>query len=290
MAWTWHEFPHTRNYDSDLREVIAELYNIEDAIDHYADVISTLEEAIKDIGQMQSDILALKVATIDLPQIRSSISALNTELRTVEAKVENLEIDMNSVYDYVNTRIAVVEALAKAYHDELLNKIQMLEYTLGVEFNVLKKQLEAKYAELEEKIEQLVPTDVYNRVAGKRLSLDDNNFNVYEDLRCGGLTNAELAEFGRSNNYIASIVLNNRDFAINLRKRLKLHYLFSPVSGKKVSHANAISQAIAVFTNNGRTGASNNELYSIMEADSATNEDYASYFDTNFGRYFFMAG
>ena len=248
MAYTFHEFPHTRNYDSDLREVLAYMKEFEKILESYASTIAELQEAIKDIDGMQSDIAQLKLATADLNVIRSNISDIILALTSLTDRVNDLTIRTDEVYNYVDTQIALVKSRMTSLNALLNNRINVLEFETNFKYELLAKRLEDYYSELLELIEQRMPTNVYNRVAGKRLGFDDNNWHVYEDLRYGGLTNAELSEANISNEDLAALVLDNRDQAINLRKRLKLHYLFSPVTGAKVSHANAISQALGFLT------------------------------------------
>lgn len=284
-----HEFPHTTNYDSDLREVLYYMKEFEKALNEYAQAIEDLQDAADDVRKLRADVTVLQNATEDLPQIRAQIGALQTTTTLIIQRLSNAESDIDALFDGFREQTALVNKLINDARLEMLEQIMSVETEVFTRIYTLNFKVERYYDELNRRIEELVPTDVYNRVAGERLSLEDNNFNIYEDLRYGGLTNAELAEYGQSNNYIASIVMNNRDQAINLRKRLKLHYLYSPTSGKRVSHANAISQAIVAFTNNAHSGATNNGLYSTMLADAATNDDIGSYYTSNYNKYFFMA-
>ena len=290
MSFTTEEFPSTDYYKRDLREIVDYCREFERTLNSYAEVIEQLQAAITDISGMQSDIADLQDATSDLNTIRQNISNLQTSVADLIKQVGELNIDMDSVYSYINGQLSNIRSLIEVNRRIFEGKLSELQFAQTYYVYTLNKKMDKMYNELKELIEQIVPTDVYNRVAGVRLSLDDNNFNVYEDLRYGGLSNAELSEFGVSNDYIKSIVLNNRDQAINLRKRLKLHYLYSPVSGKRAAHANAISQAIVVFTTNNHAGATNQVLYDTMLADSKTNDDISDYYTTNFGKYFWLVG
>lgn len=290
MSFTIEEFPSTSYYKRDLREIVDYCREFEKTLNSYAEVIEQLQAAITDISGMQSDIADLQHATSDLNTIRQNITDLQNSVSTLIRQVGELSIDMDSVYSYINGQLSNIRSLIEVNRRIFEGKLSQLQFDITFNVTLLNNKLDKMYNELKELIEQIVPTDVYNRVAGVRLSLDDNNFNVYEDLRCGGLTNSELSEFGVSNDYIASIVLNNRDQAINLRARLKLHYLYSPVSGKRVSHANAISQVIVAFTSNNHAGATNQGLYDAMLADSKTNDDIGDYYTSNFGKYFWLVG
>ena len=290
MSFTTEEFPSTSYYKRDLREIVDYCREFEKTLNSYAEVIEQLQAAITDISGMKSDIADLQQATSDLNTIRQNISNLQNSVAELIRQVGELSIDMDSVYSYINGQLSNIRSLIEVNRRIFEGKLSQLQFDITFNVTLLNNKLDKMYNELKELIEQIVPTDVYNRVAGVRLSLDDNNFNVYEDLRCGGLTNAELSEFGVSNEYIASVVLNNRDQAINLRARLKLHYLYSPVSGKRVSHANAISQVIVAFTTNNHAGATNQGLYDAMLADSKTNDDIGDYYTSNFGKYFWLVG
>lgn len=290
MSFTTEEFPSTSYYKRDLREIVDYCRKFAVELEKYAEIIDTLSEAIKDIDGIEADIADIKTQISDLNTIRTNIATLQSSLNSLARQVEDIQIDMDSVYTYINSQLTGIREMIEVNRKLFEGKLSEVDFKLTFEYNLLNQKVNRMFNELRELIEQIVPTDVYNRVAGVRLSLDDNNYNVYEDLRYGGLTNAELSEFGISNDHIASIILNNRDFAINLRKRLKLHYLFSPVSGKKVSHANAISQVIVLFGTNNHAGASNEGLYNKMLTDGKTNNDISDYFTSNFGKYFWLVG
>lgn len=290
MSFTTEEFPTTSYYKRDLREIVDYCRKFEKELERYAEIINTLSEAIKDIDGIEADIADIKTQISDLNTIRTNIAALQSSFNVLTRQVEDIQIDMDSVYTYINSQLTGIREMIEVNRKLFEGKLSQVDFRLTFEYNMLNQKVDRMFNKLKELIEQIVPTDVYNRVAGVRLSLDDNNYNVYEDLRYGGLTNAEVSEYGVSNNYIASIVLDNRDQAINLRKRLKLHYLFSPVSGKKVSHANAISQAIVLFGTNNHVGANNKGLYDRMVADGKTNEDIGDYYTSNFGKYFWLVG
>lgn len=290
MSFTTEEFPSTDYYKRDLREIVDYCRKFAKELERYAEIIDTLSEAIKDLDGIEADIADIKTQISDLNTIRTNIAALQSSFNVLARQVEDIQIDMDSVYTYINSQLASIREMIEVNRKLFEGKLSQVDFRLTFEYNMLNQKVDRMFDKLKELIEQIVPTDVYNRVAGVRLSLDDNNYNVYEDLRYGGLTNAELSEYGVSNNYIASIVLDNRDQAINLRKRLKLHYLFSPVSGKKVSHANAISQAIVLFGTNNHVGANNKSLYDRMVADGKTNENIGDYYTSNFGKYFWLVG
>lgn len=290
MSFTTEEFPSTSYYKRDLREIIDYCRKFQQQLDNYAEIIETLSEAISDIDEMKTDIASLQSATSDLNSIRSNVSSLNTKLASLEQEVENISIDMDAVYDYINQQISLTKEIIVNLDAKLSSAIRLVSFETAFEIEKLKLLVNRQYAELQEELQRIVPTSVYNRVAGIELTLDENNFNVYEDLRCGGITNAELSEYGISNNYIASIILDNRDYAINLRKRLKLHYMFSPVTGRKVSHSNAMSQVIALMSSNNHVGSTNQSLYEKMLEDSKTNDDISDYYTSNFGKYFWLVG
>lgn len=267
MPFTFHEFPHTRNYDSDLREVLAYMREFEQILASYDSTIAELQDAIKDIDEMKSDITKLQNATSDLANIRHQVSDLILALASLTNRVNDISIDVTSLRSYIDNQIALTKSRMDSLNALVNSRINNLEYECNFKYIILGKRLEDYYNELLELIEKRIPTDVFNRVAGTRLEFDDNNWRIYEDLRYGGLTNAELSEANISNEALASLVLNNRDQAINLRKRLKMHYLFSPITGKKVSHANAISQLFGFLTD----GLTNAEFAAL----NLTNDEVA---------------
>lgn len=260
--------------------LIGKVKELNTKFDEWSEVATELQSALKTtIPAMQSDISAIEKEISDLGTIRTAIQYNRASIVELIARVTLLEL--KDPIKYIDAQLGIMRSDLEYYQKQMLSIITRNKLEEDSKILALSNSLDTKYDELKAMIETVVPTTVYNRVAGTRLSLDDNNFNIYEDLRDLGMTNAEINSHGLSNEYLASIVLNNRDFAINLKNRLRRFYLFSPVSGRWISHSNAMSEVLYAILQ----GASNESLEDYMEAEGYTNEDIAEVYANNFARY-----
>lgn len=274
------KYPYQNDEILNLDWVIGKVKELNTKFDEWSEVATELQSALKTtIPAMQSDISSIEKEISDLGAIRTAIQYNRASIVELIARVTLLEL--KDPIKYIDAQLGIMRSDLEYYQKQMLSIITRNKLEEDSKILALSNSLDTKYDELKAMIESVVPTTVYNRVAGTRLSLDDNNFNIYEDLRDLGMTNAEIASFGLSNEYLASIVLNNRDFAINLKNRLKRFYLFSPVTGRWISHSNAMSEVLYAILQ----GASNESLEDYMEEKGYTNEDIAEVYTNNFARY-----
>lgn len=276
-----HKYPTTNLHELDLSWVIMKVKDLEIILDSWKTIIDELEEGLKELEGFDERITNLEALTANLDEVYKIIEALSTddakiwdELKALKQKIIDVETALYNEIDllmvYVNNKVTA-EKTARINADfELDVMIHSLAATIFDQIDYINYRLD-----------QIIPEKVYNRVAGVKLLLNDNNFNIYEDLRDFGISNATLSEYGIDNDHVAALHHNNRDYAINAFKRFKLHYVFSPVTGVRVSHANALSQIVALFA----AGVDNDTLYTQMATDSATNEDLGNYYDSNLERY-----
>lgn len=281
-------YANSLSYMEEIDHLIAKVNEVIEAFNADEDIIKQLAQQIVDIDSLkvnvnllQTEVEALKTK---MNNADNALDALSRRDNQLQGEIDGLTNTINGIinqFDYVYAYVDRAVESAK-----LNNQQEWIRFQVSV--NASLSQMNVQIKELTELV-QKIGNDVYNPIRAVRESLDRNNADVYGDLRYGGITNAELSEFGVSNDYIASIVHDNRDYALHARKRLKLHYLFSPVSGKKVSHANAISQAIVAvigaITNNNMTVTTNEMLYDYMSANNLTNENIGDIIVDNFSRY-----
>ena len=269
------------SYYEEIRKLIDKINEVINTFNSYEEIINELAELVGDISGMQADINTLKSEmnsvqntlggyATNLENLSRRDNDLQSQIDALTLKVNSIVSNVNNIYHYIDNAIASVKVENSYAWVRLENLL-----------NTAVRRLQLEIDELINLINEL-PHDVYNPVHGYRMGFDTNNKTIYHDLRYGGFSNAELSEFGRNNNYVASLVYNNRDYALHAKKRFKLNYLFSPVTGAKVSHANAISQAIISLIDNAVT---NTTLYNYMNTNNLTNEDYENVFTTNFERY-----
>ena len=276
-----HKYPTENLHELDLSWVICEIQKFRATLKEWEQIIDEIRQGLAKIDELDSRVNALESLTSKLNDAYVAIDRLSADnvkiWNEIEKILKRLKDIENELYDISGLFTGYVDHKITAEKIARINA----DFELDVKIRNTASELQQQIDYILCRIEQLLPVDVYNRVAGRRLSFDDNNFNVYEDLRYFGITNAQLSEFGRSNEFIASIALNNRDYALNAKKRLKLHYIFSPVTGLKRSVANVISDVVALIG----AGADNSALYAKMAEDSATNEDLGNYYSSNLERY-----
>ena len=276
-----HKYPTTNLHELDLSWVIMKVKDLEITLDSWKDIIDELKAGLEQLEGFDERISALEALTANLDEVYTAIDNLTAdnakiwdELKALRQKIIDVE---TALYNEVDLLRVYVDNKVRAEKTARINA----DFELDVMIHSLASTIFDQIDYINYRLDQIIPEKVFNRVAGVKLLLNDNNFNIYEDLRDFGISNATLSEYGIDNDHVASLHLNNRDFAINAFKRFKLHYVFSPVTGVRVSHANALSQIVALFA----AGVDNDTLFTQMATDSATNEDLGNYYDSNLERY-----
>lgn len=274
-------YSNSLSYYEELCQFRYKLNEVIDAFNEYESVILELQEAIGNIDSMLADIKAIKV---QLNALDNTVDNLTNLCKALQNNDINLQKQIDELNAKLNTAIGNYNSIIE-YIDNAIRNVEVenstawlrLENYINTQDRILQLQIDELY-----KLVQELGAKVYNPVRGVHENLDDNNWDIYQDLRYGGFTNAELSEFGISNDHVASLVHNNRDFALNAKKRFKRHYLFSPVTGKEVSHANAISQLFSVLTH----GLTNDEFANLNK----TNDEVAQMNLTNIEKFLYYEG
>lgn len=260
-------------------------------INELIELFNSYEEIINQLANLSEDIT---VMLEDISNIKATLITIRNELNNLESQYQNLvdtdtrqQGEIEELVNRVNNIVTSYDTLYSNMVSYVDNAIKNVEIGNQREWTEFKVEVNSMVATLERQINEVlelikdVPTDVYNPVYGRRVGFNKNNADIYHDLRYGGFTNAELYEFGISNDKVASLVLNNRDYALHAKKRYKRHYVFSPVSGKEVSHANALSQVLTSAIGK----MLNTSFYGYMETNNMTNDNLAELLTDNYNRY-----
>lgn len=267
------------SYYEELCHLVAKINEVIETFNEYEDIINKLANLSADLEGMEIDIAALKSemlsAQSDINSLINNFDALvkedgrlQSEIDVLSTKVDSVTKEYNNIIRYIDNAVARVK---------IENQAEWMKYKETV--NTLLAGMRKQIADIMEIINEL-PNTVYNPVRGYKEGFNKNNADIYQDLRYGGFTNAELSEFGVSNTHVASLVHNNRDYALHAKKRFKRHYVFSPVSGLEVSHANALSQVLDQII-----GIMPNDVfYTYMAGEGLTNDDLSTLIDSNFER------
>ena len=267
-------YENSLSYEEQIDKLIFKINEVIDTFNEYEKIIEELQGLVIDLSQMKVDIAELKVAVKGIDENREAIINLHTENRRLQDEIDRLTNLINSVvYSYNNIISYIDNAVASVKVENSTAWIRIEN-----EFNRKFRELELIIQDLTDRLNKLDNT-VFNRVAGVKLDQFTNNWAIYEDLRDLGMTNAERSEYGGTNSELASKVLNNRDYAINGKIRCKMHWLFSPASGRRTPHYNAISEALALVTD-GLTNSAFAEL-------DLTNEEVAELDLTNIEKFLY---
>lgn len=275
-----HKYPMTNLHELDLSWLIEMVDNLEATLIEWESIIDELQEGLKSLDDINAKIDTINTEIADLDDIRNELTAAVNDIVNLKAAIERIDNDTDALYGLISSNFAILSERINISYERLHNQLELLKQAHNIDIEVLKVDINEKYNYLIDLINQVRPVDVYNRVAGKRLSFDDNNFNIYEDLRYFGITNNTLYELS-SNNEVASLVHNNRDYALFMKLRMKKNYIYSPLSGRKMSHSNAISELAAITLG----GISNEDYYNYMLANNLTNDDIGDVYDDNLSRF-----
>lgn len=279
-----HKYPITNLHEVDLTFMHDDIDRMIAILESWETIIDELREGLSELDNINSRLLTLESLTNDLQQAYEDITTLKRQTSTNTSAIDAIRLELENLVDswdeFINSFTYYVDSKVEV---EKRARIEG-DYDLDVKIESIKNQIYDDIEILYQLIQQLNPADVYNPIKGLREDFDKNNADVYQDLRYFGFTNAELSEFGVSNNHVASLVHNNRDYALNAKIRFKRHWMFSPWTGRRCPHYNAISEMYVI----GIGGANNTQFYAAIAADSKTNEDLADYIVNNKSRYLYM--
>ena len=262
------------SYYEQLCKLVYKINEVIDTFNEYEEIILELQEGLSELNSIKTKVENL-ITTVETQG--NSITALQTRDRQMQSEIDALTNTVNNLVLSYDNIIAYIDNAVASVKIENSSGWIRLENELNSEI----RRVELLIEELAKRVDE-IDTSVFNRVKGIRESLEDNNWDIYEDLRYGGLTNAERSEYGGTNEHLMSLVHNNRDLALHGKERLKLHYLFSPVSGTKVSHANAISQLFGFLTN----GLTNEQFANL----DMTNDEVVALDLTNIEKFLYYSG
>lgn len=279
-----HKYPITNLHELDLTFMHDDIDRMIAILESWESIIEELKKGLDDLDAINSRVTALESLTSGLHQAYLDITALQNQMAINVRDIANLKLEIDNLLDSWDVTLQ----LLYAYVDENLKnealQRKIADNHLLYKLNELKIQVYDDITILYKLITQINPVDVYNPIRGYRESFDKNNADVYQDLRYFGFTNAMLSEYGVSNNHVASLVHNNRDYALHAAIRFRLHWLFSPWTGRRTPHYNAISEMYVVSLG----GIDNNAFYEAIAANQKTNDDLADYITDNKSRYLYI--
>ena len=282
MAFTFNEFPWTKYYDSDLREVLKYMKKFEKKVDGYDEVIAELQEALENIDDYDARITALENATADLASIRSRLTdlenTLDADVINLQEQIDGISFELGSLEDTISGLKDYIDSKYETVVVDVGNKVYQIYVDMWTMFNGLKDRIIA-LAEIVNNID----TSVYNpwpRLIGKE-SIQKNIDYAYSDLADNVPTAQEYSELSLSATSYSDYELSAYEYSVRGRKWLHLDFVYSPVYGFKQNISNVLT-SIVNFIQDTLTATEFSEL-------DLTADDYTTLDLTAQDYYSFMA-
>ena len=274
MGFTFNEFPWTKYYDSDLREVLKYMKEFESTLDSYESVIAELQEALSEIDGYDARITALENATSDLASIRSRLTDLENTLDAdvvyLQQQIDAISYTLGSLEDTISGLKDYIDSKYNTIVVDVNNKVYQVYVDMWTLFNGLKDRLIA-LAEIVNNID----TNIYNpwaRVLSKE-SIQKNIDYAYTDLADNVPTAEEYSELGISADDYGDYELSAYEYSVRGRKWLHLDFVYSPVYGFKQNVSNVLT-SIVNFIQDTLTATEYSAL--DLDADSYTALDMSA--------------
>lgn len=241
MAWNT-EYPYIDpnrvNTDWQLNEV----KKFNETLKSWESTIEEIEEAIKEFNKFDGRISALEAKTsaqgFQIAALESGLQAARAAIVTIESnlldfgeRLNYLEDSYDSIIRLVDIKLAALKAeLEAALEFETRERI-LADYELGVRLERLAVSTAAALEEFREELSKKEVTELYNPIAGKKLTLDNNNRKLYVDLRDHGITYGQMLERPKTYEELAKFTF--KDLALKGGEIFKyIGGALSPITGK----------------------------------------------------------
>lgn len=178
---SYFEFPHTRNYDSDLGWIIEKTKFL---LDEYSELLEQVNENTEKISELSTTL------TKSLAEFRAELNAFSAtieEYKTyVDTSVQNLTTYVDNVVLELKALVDGLEDKLKAYALELYN--DSVDYT-DYKTNILKLEIDQDLVNLKAYVDSLIPDlKLISPFTGKLDTLQNIIDNISNYLRSGAFT------------------------------------------------------------------------------------------------------
>lgn len=191
MPFTFDEFPHTRNYDSDLRELIAEV-----------------KELIKSVNAISEEILkeAKEYTDEQLAGYQEQVDAIKREL---ESEMSSLNDAFNLLKASVNVSIGIINDNIDSLHDEMVADIAAVNARTDLAIEQNNKYILSEVGKFLSQIK------VLNYFTGEYITIQEM-FDYLAKLHAtDGITVAELASREKTVNELIALNMTMTQLAMN---------------------------------------------------------------------------
>lgn len=247
MAYNY-EYPYTDSQIFNDDWLLNKMKALNAKFEEWTAIVEELSALIPTVNKLDKRVTALESAFSELASIKA-------DLKLVMNQANRNTADIRAMLDIINgldNRFAWVKKYVDSVAKEFDIKLNITASNLLDKIYISNAQLTAQIKALEEYIkivEEKSAANVLNTVIGSRVSLDENNKEIYQYLRYFGLTESELLELGLTEEELEEYNLTQRDFAYEGKKFLKKLFIFSPVSGAKMPTYMVMSDVLTYLSN-----------------------------------------
>lgn len=271
MAFGNYEFPHSHNYDSDLRELIALVNKYRS---DYDEILSTVDKIERDFETITAEFEALTTRVNDLfAYVDESVSDAMTKYRKViDAEVAQIREEIETAIDAIAQILPAAKAYADAQDEVTKNEIR-------AEVAEVLKSINLDIKDLKDRIRNL-KTSIFDPLMGIERPIGSVVEMLRDYYRPHALTNYDYEQLNLTNNQYAALLLFNDQYTLEGIKyvaRPKFKHL-NPITGTYTDEYNVASWIA--------TQCANTLTVDNYTAQDLTNDEYAAKDLTN-QEYFF---
>ena len=245
MGWTNFEFPHSSNYDGDLRELLRMYKKLVEEYDTIKSEIDTAVDFINNfkgyVGETVNEVVDAKLLSVNvkLDAISEAVKRIDLNIDEIEVSVIDLYSDMEILRNNFQTEMVAIRLEIASIYEVFA------EYKNSIDDLVAGKMLElVRY--IEEHVQQIERLYVVNPMTGEYVNIQKVLDMFAEYIGLGyGLTadeydSLELSALEYDNLRLTALAYSMRGYLIFF-KRLKM-LMLSPFTGQMDSYDNVIYQ------------------------------------------------
>lgn len=253
MAWNT-EYPYIDPNRANTDWQLNKIKEFGETLKSWEATIEEIEEAIKEFNKFDGRITALETKTdaqgLQIASLESGLQAVRAAITTIESNLTDVTERLNYLEDSYDSIIRVVDIKLATLKSELESALEfetreriLADYELGVRLERLALSTASALDEFREELAKKEVTELYNPIAGKKLSLDSNNRKLYVDLRDRGITYGQMLERPKTYGQLAKFRF--KDLALKGGEIFKyIGGALSPITGKLETTRQSLSLLI----------------------------------------------
>lgn len=230
MGFTFEEFPDADYYRSDLRAVLKYVRSISDYLKTLDDVIEELREGLARLDAIEDNV---KLLNDEFEDLHIKVTGLITDVRDIQIHLESLDFSI----DELTHKINLIDIEVRAVYQYVDDKLAELQAQYRQDFNLLQLKINQIKISLENEIEELrervdsIDTSVYNSWMDRVVGPQELNDFTYNHLADECLTAEEYVSLGYTAADYAALDITSRDYQEFGKKKTKFNWLMSPITG-----------------------------------------------------------